>query len=579
MIVGFMFGLFNLNIDHEGWAYCLMADRCLKDHWQLIAQERYVNWEVNGLGDGGIAYGGEAAWSYQVLDAQTRTGLADYIIPNTLLEQVRRQEGGALEASVFLQKHDYPPLVEMLDRFFNDIEAQGEAIELVVTYPKTIHSLVTVLNRRSLKLYVFEAGPLRFPGYLGTAYLCDGDPHYADRCGLRQRYQKFVSLWPKGCRLLSNREILALMLRDEMLPYLQLYGVETQWEALVCGNYMFDALTMSESRMTPLDLLEKARRDYGESFHFRPDPGDLLHVTFGLPEERVDLNMPNILSLLRSRHVLTIVGNIIFDALLWGKQVCCMEEKNDLYEFCSQGTHMEHLLNFYTFAFLVPMEIATTNRYVRWRLHDPDEMEIYHRHLDYYLAEYGLNRSIFELSEEDAVAAILSARNAPLEWARTLQRMDGEDLDAFWQRIEDLIGYKKNLTTGERIARAEQEAARAQELCKEAQEAAQQAQVREQQLKEESMYTEEQLHIAQAQVQAAQDTAQRAQVQAAQALEQLTQVLIHKEEMLEMTAQAYDRERQKEELLQMVLNSRSWHITAPFRSLAGVIRKIWRQKA
>lgn len=578
MIVGFMFGISNLSIDQEGWAYCLMADRCLKHHWKLIAQERYVKWEVNGLGDGGMAYGGEAAWSYQTPALQERAGLADYVIPDELLVHVREQEGGVLPASVFLQKHDYLPLVELLDSFFDDMETKGECIEAVMTYPKAIQSLVTVLNRRGLRLVVFEAGPLRFPGYHGTAFFCEGDPHWADRCGLSRRYQEFNSLWPEKCRLLSNREMLALLLRDEFLPFLKLYGIEPQWEALVCGSYMFDAQTMGESSVTPLDLLEKAKNDYGENFHFRPDPGDRLHITFGLPEERVDWNMPNILSLIRSRHVLTIAGNIMLDAMLWGKTVDCMEKKSALYEFCQPGVHAGRLLNYYIFAFLAPMELATTEQYLRWRLTDPNEVEIYRRHLDYYLSQYGLDRSVFGLSEEETVLKILSARSASLELAQPLLRLGGEGLDDFWSRAEAAVGYRKNMTTAERIAEAEEKAQMAQEQCRDAQEAARQAKEQERQAQAEMHQAKEQVQTAQQQVMQAQEHASLAQEQAAWAL--MHTVLMRKE-----ADQAHRKEeqmqRQKEQTeasLQAVLDSTSWRITSPLRKIKKAAGNLWKRK-
>lgn len=585
MIVGFMFGIANLNIDHEGWAYCLMADRCLKDHWKLIAQERYVNWEIDGLGDGGMAYGGEVAWSYQTSSLQTRAALADYVIPNKLLHQVQEQKGGALHASVFLQKHDYPPLTEMLEGFFSEIEGEGEKIDAVVTYPKTIKSLVTVLNRHGIRLMVFEAGPLRFPGYYGTAYLCEGDPHWADRCGLGRRYLQFQKLWPKECRLLSNREILALMLRDEFLPYLKLYGAETQWEALVCGNYMFDPLVMGESSVTPLDLLEKAKKDYGDNFHFRPDPGDRLHITFGLPEERIDLNMPNILSLIRSRHVLTVVGNIIFDAMLWGKTVYCMEKKSDLYEFCRPEIQASRLLNYYTFAFLAPMELATTDKYLRWRLTDPNEAEIYQYHLDYYLSRYGLDRSVFELPEEKAVLKILSARGAPLELAQPLLRTDGEELDDFWSRAKAVVGYRKKRTTAELIAEAEEKADKAQKQCCNALEAERQAKEQERQAQKEMNQAKEQerraqkeMNQAKEQVRIAQWQVTQAQTQAAQAQEEAVWALIQTVSVRKEADQAQQQKKQIEASMQAVLDSTSWRVTSPLRKIKNMVKNLRRNK-
>lgn len=579
MIVGFMFGLTNLSIDHEGWAYCLMADRCRKDHWKLIAQERYVNWETGGLGDGGMAYGGEAAWSYQVPEQQERAVLADYVIPDEFLLRVREQQGGALAASVYLQQQDDAQLTGMLEHFFDDMQAKGDKIEAVVTYPKTVHSLVTVVNRRGIRLLVFEAGPLRFPGYLGTAFLCEGDPHWADRCGLERRYQEFYCLWPETSdRLLSGREILAVMLRDEYLAYLRLYGAEPQWEALVCGNYMADPLTMGESSVTPLELLEQAKKDYGDQFYFRPDPGDLLHVTFGLPQERIDLCRPNILSLTRSRQVLAIFGNIMLDALLWGKTVHGMEKKSDLYPYCQSGEAASCLLNYYIFAYLAPMELATTDQYVRWRLTGPDEMELYQYHLDYYLGKYGLDRSVFALEEQEAVQKIVSARGASVQLAQPLARADGETLDAFWKRAEEFVGYQKIPTAAERIAAAQERADRAQEQCMKAQEAVRQEKERGQRIQEELEQTQAQVRAAQQQVTQAQTQTTQAQQQVTQAQTQAAQARQEAEQAYRSKQQMQQQAAQAQAGMQAVLDSNSWRVTAPLRKLRQAAGGLWKRE-
>ena len=56
------------------------------------------------------------------------------------------------------------------------------------------------------------------------------------------------------------------------------------------------------------------------------------------------------------------------------------------------------------------------------------------------------------------MAQILTARNAPAEFAATLMREEGESLEDYWKRAETLAAYQRPETTEERVSRARTEA-------------------------------------------------------------------------------------------------------------------------
>ena len=68
----------------------------------------------------------------------------------------------------------------------------------------------------------------------------------------------------------------------------------------------------------------------------------------------------------------------------------------------------EEYVSFYAIGYLVPYEYMLDLSYLKWRLTEPSEEEIYLRHLEYYLGKYGLKSD--DAYDNSLFNRILSAR-------------------------------------------------------------------------------------------------------------------------------------------------------------------------
>ena len=576
MVVGFLLDtVVGESVDHLGWSYCMMADRHVRTKWEIIAQERYVLWKTDRLGEKGSVCGGASAWDYQVYPERERAAATPYIIPDQILAQLEEEQGGKYAAAAYLQEQRYTPLETLIESFLDQIERERGQVDAIVTYPRAVKSLSVVAMQRGVRLFVYEAGPLRLPVYHGTAFFCEGaSVHWTEDCQLHSRYRAFRTAGIH--RFFTRKELLALLLQDTYLPYLRLCGAEKQWDMLICGNWALDEL--SKSRRTILELLRTVRETYGDKFWFRPDPGDPFHADFGLPEERVDWGKPNVLSLARSRHVAANYGNILADALLWGATVHCMESKWHLYDWCVPSIQdsiktpaSDEAMNFYFLSFLVPMELATTDRYVRWRLSNPEEPAIYQRHLRYYLARYGLDLSLLNLTPEESLAQILTARNAPAEFAATLMREEGESLEDYWKRAETLAAYQRPETTEERVSRARTEAHNARLSAAAAETRARNAGLR-------ADTAEAETRDARLRTEAAEAEARNAWLRTEAAEAETRDARLRTEAAEAETRDMRLRAETAEWELEAILRSRCWRITGPIRKTLDWIKARLRRR-
>ena len=67
-------------------------------------------------------------------------------------------------------------------------------------------------------------------------------------------------------------------------------------------------------------------------------------------------------------------------------------------------------INFTTFGYFVPWELLRDTEYIRWRLTQPSEIEIYEKHMEFYLQDRGVIHSL-QLEPGMALKYILSTQN------------------------------------------------------------------------------------------------------------------------------------------------------------------------
>ena len=120
MVVGFLLDtVVGQSVDHLGWSYCMMADRHVRTKWEIIAQERYVLWKTDRLGEKGSVCGGASAWDYQVYPERERAAATPYIIPDQILAQLEEEQRGKYASAAYLQEQRYTTLETLIESFLD----------------------------------------------------------------------------------------------------------------------------------------------------------------------------------------------------------------------------------------------------------------------------------------------------------------------------------------------------------------------------------------------------------------------------------------------------------------------------
>jgi len=150
-------------------------------------------------------------------------------------------------------------------------------------------------------------------------------------------------------------------------------------------------------------LIWQVQRVYGSNFEVRSHPDEpgrvkcVEGVKFDKSKSAVDF-------ILKCKRVCGKNSKALMEAALWGRTPF-------VHDHCSSYLMAVHdvatkeefevedeYLNWFTFSYLVPYELLWNADYLRWRLTEPTELEIYDRNLTFLLKQDKLPENIANLS-------------------------------------------------------------------------------------------------------------------------------------------------------------------------------------
>ena len=276
---------------------------------------------------------------------------------------------------------------------------------------------------------------------------------------------------------------------------------------------------------------------------------------------------------------------MMFEAMLWGRPVYCDTKNHGLYFICNHTDDWADrlapldFLNYYVFVYTAPMDIATTDEYIRWRLTEPSMDEIYHRHLTHYLSRYGVTEEeLYTQTDEEFICTMARAKGAdgscvPLEDLPT----DG----SVWQMMLDDLHYDIGQYARERETAEEKDArlASTTEQLRHSQEALADADSRLEQTRLEGDLLRGELEAAHARLAQVQHEASRLLEELGTTKEQLEAAGIQLEEtgaqLMQVEQDRSKLQEMNDELtaqLQGILTSHTWTATAPLRGAMDAIK-------
>lgn len=415
MFIPVLINLIHYNKFGHMFMYYKFLYHCFHEHWPIIADEHYIR-EAEEIAQNSNYKLLDGQWHYHPLSLEEQKTVKRYPISSTISKQLEQRLGSRLNASLFLQKECCPELEEILEDFLSDIKLHSsESIEGFLMLEKQVKSVTVVAQKHDIPVLCIGMGPLRNPTYQTTAYLCRSDLYAgSDEC--QRRYQNFLKDFSfNESRFFTGKEILSFFLMPDYIKYLPLYDLEPQNEMLVAGTYSVMPTLFSYTTCGDCEILEDVHEIYRDQYRFRPNPSDPFQAMYR--QTKFDRAQPGILSVVNTKRIASMGSNILFDAMLWGRTACCKTGLFPLSFQCQQdylprdpAPVADSFLTFFCFNYLIPFELMLDPEYIRWRLTEPSEFEIYQYHLDYYFKEKGIDKFILDLPEGDRLKALLYAQ-------------------------------------------------------------------------------------------------------------------------------------------------------------------------
>ncbi len=427
--------------------------------------------------------------------------------------------------------------IEAFRRFLCERDAafERELEALLDAAPVDLEAIVTICNVASLEVVCaargipvihIELGPLRGPLYRETSYVdfrgVNGNSESAQRYSLCDDWQ--LSL--------TTRELLHFFLTHP--ETCQSLPAQTTYECGAVLQVEDDSnLVAYGNGMSNLALLAAARQKVAtQELLVRAHPGS----PFALKTAEVCLdNSPNSLCFVAlCRQILTINSSVGLEALLLDKPLTVWGDNS--YNFILEAhddAERKRRLSFYLFGYLVPFSLQLKPAYLRFRLGQPEQLDIILCHVSEYMQQDHLDPKIFDGLPSSTQAAV------SIQFAN-LAREHQADVRAWQERNTELV-----------TSLSEQAALHAKHVSDYESEIARQYQ--------------ESLSI----IESLQKRLEEAQQQAAIASEQVT-LSFRQVNALENQLQHQDALFQAWQ--QQVTTSSSWRITMPFRVMGRLFR-------
>jgi hypothetical protein len=449
MFIPFVFTLATHSELHSLWIFYKYLGLAKKFGWPIISQEKYFEDPVIYAKMGMAEASNSATFEFYEYEKPTKHDIdliQKYVIPDSLFDLLTEELGSHSDVIVYLLKNRYEPLEQCLRKMFQDIKsnaANGEIIEGILTFNTAIISLKYVAKELNIPIIYNEWGPLRPPCYRKTAYFDFKGTRIDNE--LEYRFDKFnLEIQKTFCPILNRKEILSLFLDYKYMNAINRLDSEPEFEIGVAMEAMYDYISLSKTYYSNFELILMVRRNYLEDeIIFRPRPGDLANPKYYV--KNIDDSESSMNFILKCKKVAVVNSNLAFEAMLLGKTVYTTAA-NGVYNFkatkilSDKNENIADLefINFVVFGYLIPYELLIDVKYLRWRLTNPSEIEIYNYHLDYYLSCRGVDKKLLGLPPEQRLYALLESQGFDADGKTLKNKKANKELIFILKRVENL---------------------------------------------------------------------------------------------------------------------------------------------
>lgn len=401
-----------LDFENNGLKFMLLKylrffDLCKQNDWAIITHEEFEKYEINFPNRNEYTEKMMALYGYTLYDIEQRSKVRQYFVKNKFYKVLEENKGSKLECALYLLNNRNEELENIIDGFICDLNEQGENIEGILYFAACPLSIKVVAEKYGIPMISYETGPIRSPNYrCTTSYFCRDGLYNTDE--ICKRFESFKDQM-QDIPMFSREEILAMFLEHENLGYLSLINKMPKYEIGVAGGCALVVPYFALNKYMDHELIDDVLDLYQpKDVIVRLHPGDMYKATYRLPYyDKTPTPFP---FLINSKRIAAVGSNLLFEAMLWKRVPCSMTKVmpasilcNEDYTSTKEKEGTEEFVNFFVFSFLVPSELAYQEEYLRWRLTEPSEKDIYMHHLMYYFEKFGLTE---EWLRQDAVARL-----------------------------------------------------------------------------------------------------------------------------------------------------------------------------
>jgi hypothetical protein len=342
-----------------------------------------------------------------------------HIIPDEFCKRLSLEYGGINNTFVHLMTERDTSFETLLEGFISDIiNRNGEQIKAFITIIN-FPSLDYIAKRNGVKVIHFEVGCFRMNEYRNTAMLSEYSLYSKENtCEMSKKFEAYIhELNSSKRKLLTNKQILSLFLCPDKLGKLDLYDKQPQYEIGCALGWSEDVRYMLLSNYDHSELLYTANEAFGSNEVLtRLHPHNPAGALYPRHIKNKDKSASPVEFIVKCKRVASVMSNVSNEAAFWGRSpytfLHCPSYYMSQHSFDTLEPQMieQNYLNWYAFCWLFPNELLYDPEYLYWRLSNPSELELYDKHLDFYLKQDRLPRKVLNMSPNSSIKVIRHMR-------------------------------------------------------------------------------------------------------------------------------------------------------------------------
>lgn len=410
MIVPFIYDLEVVSdYDHISVFYFYLSE-AKKHGWPMIAHERYFmkpsEFYEKIMSREQLKPTAEFL-HFDMPEDKDMDRIGQYFVSQQFEDEMLAEFGSRMDCWTQLLSKDYVPFENYINEIFDRIEEDySEKIEAILCFFEPI-ALRRAADKRGIRVIHQEGTMYRTPFYRMAGFF-DFKEGYG-KGELEERYYRFKKeIKNREVKLFSCKEICALFMTSQGLTQLDLFDTAPQYEMGVGLVDLSLCVNLKDSLINTDEVFLEARKNY---------PMDQITTRSRYRVTGCDDNSPSAYHfILKCKRVAALHSNLIFETMLLGRTACVYGASP--FAFMGNKGIMDKshkdipldFINFTTFGYFVPWEMLRDEKYIRWRLSSPSEIEIYEEHMKFYLEQRGIDRKILQ-EQGDLLQYILETQN------------------------------------------------------------------------------------------------------------------------------------------------------------------------